>query len=35
MSKHKSENDKLLSDKYYLKNQVSFDDVCKIFDYSK
>jgi hypothetical protein len=32
MSKHKSEDYKLSAVKYYLNNQVSLDDVCKIFD---
>jgi len=35
MSKHKSEDYKLSAVKYYLNNQVSLDDVCKIFDCSK
>ena len=30
MSKHKSEDYKLSAVKYYLNNQVSLDDVCKI-----
>ena len=32
MSKHKSEDYKLSAVKYYLNNEVSLDDVCKIFD---
>jgi hypothetical protein len=35
MSKHKSEDYKLSAVKYYLNNQVSLDDVCKIFDCPK
>jgi len=35
MSKHKSEDYKLSAVKYYLNNQVSLDDVCKIFDCHK
>ena len=35
MSKHKSEDYKLSAVKYYLKNDVSLDDVCEIFDCSK
>jgi transposase len=35
MSKHKSEDYKLSAVKYYLKNDVSLDDVCKIFDCPK
>jgi transposase len=35
MSKHKSEDYKLSAIKYYLNNQVSLDDVCKIFDCPK
>ena len=31
MSKHKSEDYKLSAVKYYLNNDVSLDDVCKIF----
>ena len=31
MSKHKSEDYKLSAVKYYLNNQFSLDDVCKIF----
>jgi transposase len=32
MLKHKSEDYKLATVKYYLNNNVSLDDVCKIFD---
>ncbi len=35
MSKHKSEDYKLSAVKYYLNNEVSLDDVCKIFDCPK
>ena len=35
MSKHKSEDYKLSAVKYYLNNDVSLDDVCKIFDCPK
>ena len=35
MSKHKSEDYKSSAVKYYLNNQVSLDDVCKIFDCHK
>ncbi len=35
MSKHKSEDYKLSVVKYYLNNDVSIDDVCIIFDYTK
>ena len=35
MSKHKSEDYKLSAVKYYLNNNVSLDDVCKIFDCHK
>jgi hypothetical protein len=35
MSKHKSEDYKLLAVKYYLNNDVSLDNVCYIFDCSK
>jgi transposase-like protein len=35
MSKHKSEDYKLSAVKYYINNQVSLDDVCKIFDCHK
>jgi transposase len=35
MSKHKSEDYKISAVKYYLNNQVSLDDVCKIFDCPK
>ena len=31
MSKHKSEDYKISAVKYYLNNDVSLDDVCKIF----
>jgi len=32
MSKHKSEDYKSFAVKYYLNNQISLVDVCKIFD---
>jgi hypothetical protein len=32
MLKHKSEDYKISAVKYYLNNDVSLDDVCKIFD---
>ena len=32
MSTRKSEDYKLSAVKYYLNNEVSLDDVCKIFD---
>ena len=35
MSKHKSEDYKSSAVKYYINNQVSLDDVCKIFDCPK
>ena len=35
MSKHKSEDYKLSAVNYYLNNDVSLDDVCKIFDCPK
>ena len=35
MSKHKSEDYKLSAVKYYLNNDISLDDVCKIFDCPK
>ena len=35
MSKHKSEDYKISAVKYYLNNDVSLDDVCKIFDCPK
>jgi len=35
MTKHKSENYKISAVKYYLKNNVSLDDVSKIFNYPK
>ena len=35
MLKHKSEDYKLSAVKYYLNNDVSLDDVCKIFDCPK
>ena len=31
MSKHKSEDYKISAVKYYFNNDVSLDDVCKIF----
>ena len=33
--KHKSEDYKISAVKYYLKNKVSMDKVCKIFECSK
>lgn len=35
MSKHKSEDYKISAVKYYLNNNVSLDDVCKIYDCPK
>ena len=35
MSKHKSEDYKLSAVKYYLNNQVSLDNICKIFNCHK
>ena len=35
MLKHKSEDYKLSAVNYYLNNDVSLDDVCKIFDCPK
>ena len=35
MLKHKSEDYKLSAVKYYLNNEASLDDVCKIFDCPK
>ena len=35
MSKHKSEDYKLSAVKYYINNDVSLDDVCKIFNCPK
>ena len=35
MSKHKSEDYKISTVKYYLNNYVSLDDICKIFDCPK
>jgi len=35
MSKHKSEDYKISAVKYYLNNDVSLDDVCEIFYFSK
>ena len=35
MSKYKSEDYKLTVVKYYLNNDNSLDDVCKIFDFPK
>ena len=35
MSKHKSEDYKLSEVKYYLNNNVSLNNVCKIFDCPK
>ena len=35
MSKHKSEDYKISAVKYYLNNDISLDDVCKIFDCPK
>ena len=32
MSKHKSKYYKLSAVKYYLNNEVSVDNLCKIFD---
>ena len=33
MSKHISKDYKILTVKYYLNNDISLDDVYKIFDY--
>ena len=33
--KHKTEDYKISAVKYYLKNNVSMDDVCEIFECSK
>ena len=35
MSKHKSEDYKISAVKYYLNNDISLDDVCRIFDCPK
>ena len=35
MSKHKSEDYKILAVKYYLNNTVSLNAVCEIFDCPK
>jgi hypothetical protein len=34
MLKHKKEDYILSAVKYYFNNDVSLDDICKIFDYS-
>ncbi len=35
MSKHKSDDYKLTAVNYYIKNDISLDNVCEIFDCSK